>query len=378
MSGVDHATLAPSSAVEWVNCPGSIRLSAGVVEDETEAGREGTAVRWMAERMLAGANDSSMTAPNGVVFNDEMIEAAEFYVDEVWAHGLPVYVEQPVTMPEIHDDCWGTPDAWAWDQSNLTLHLWDLKYGFSPVDAYGNWQMIAYALGCLRAVTNNMPMQEYGITVEICIVQPRRYDGNGKLSRWTVKASDLRGFINQMHHAAHTALGFDPMLHVGPHCKHCKGRHQCPALLQAASVAVDCSMDSVPHVLSPDALAYEMSVLNQAVEIIKHRKDALEADAMARLMDGQQIPGYMTKQGQSNNRWLHGNDEVFALGDLMGVELRSAPKPVTPSQAVKLFKQSAIDPEVINTYYGRQPTSMKLVVDDGSKARRIFGEQNND
>jgi len=219
---------------------------------------------------------------------------------------------------------------------------------------------------------NGDPMLSYGITVEFCIVQPRCYDGQGIFRRWTIKSDELKPYLEQLQQSAAEAMGPNPQLHVGEHCKHCKGRFRCPALTQSTATYVDYSQTAVPMNLSERALGYELSVLNQAADLIKFRKEALETEAAARIIKGQRIPGWVLEQGWGRDKWLRPDAEVAALGDLMGVKLLADPKPITPTQACKKLNAAAIDAEVIKSYYGKQPTAMKLVVDDNTKAKRIF------
>jgi len=349
-------------------------MCAEIPDVETDDSRKGTAVHWIGAERLVGNDDAGIKAPNGVIIDDDMIDAADIYVNEVLSTTDAPIVEQPVKMPEIHEQCWGTPDAWSFDIHKLTLNVWDFKYGHSSVDAVGNRQLICYALGALREVTNGKPLDDNNIHVNMNIVQPRCYDGSGPVKRWSIPAVDLRPYVNQLHMSAVEALGNQPFLHVGSHCQHCKARHQCPALQQASAEFADYAQVAVPQVMSLDALGYEIAVLNQAYDLIKFRKNALETEALTRSLNGEQVPGVTAEQGVSNNKWLYGNDEVKSLGDLMGVNLMRDPVPCTPTQAIALFKKAGIDAEVINSYYGRQPTAMKLVADDNTKAKLIFGE----
>jgi hypothetical protein len=70
--------------------------------------------------------------------------------------------EDPVSMPQIHAQCHGTPDWW---QARMTvvelvtpdfITVKDYKSGHRVVEVFENWQLIAYALGvCNRlGITN--------------------------------------------------------------------------------------------------------------------------------------------------------------------------------------------------------------------------------
>ena len=60
--------------------------------------------------------------------------------------------------------------------------------------------------------------------------------------------------------------------------------------------------------------------------------------------------------------------EVFALGDMMGVDVR---KPVTPKQAIEL----GLDAEVSKAYTVIPKGEVKLVRQSSSAAARAFSEE---
>jgi hypothetical protein len=351
-------------------------MSAGMTDEDSDASREGVAVHWVSESMLRGEPVGDV-APNGVVITDEMIEAAEIYVAEVlstvFTDQAPV-VEEPVQMPQIHHDCWGTPDSWWWDQFHGILYLWDLKFGHRRVLADGNWQMAAYLIGILNKLFGVDGWHSREIRIVVRIVQPRCYDGLGPVQEWQLVATDLRGFVNMMNLACVKAMDPDTTVTSGRHCRDCLARHTCPSARDSAAAALDYSHSAVPHYLTPIGLEYELRMLESAEEKIKIRKESLEAEAEARIKRGEILPGLSMVPKYGNRKWLVDNNTLFSTGDLLGLDLREKPKPVSPSKADTLCKQNKIDVSVISDYYGSTPNGLKLVHDDGSRARRIFNK----
>jgi hypothetical protein len=290
-------------------------------------------------------------------------------------HGLlqQIHIEQPVTMPEIHQHCWGTPDCWMFDPVTGILYLYDFKYGHYGVTAYENWQMLCYTLGILRELTDSQPLGDYGITVKVRIVQPRCFHDNlGAFRDWELPATDMRAYVNMLNAAAHAAFKEDAACDTGPWCKHCAGAVRCKAHAGAAANAIDHSDDAVPINMDEMGLGYELNKLERAMELMKTRKEALHADADHRIRNGAAIPGWSMQQSYSNAKWFASDASVLATGKLMGVDFAAPAKVITPSQAKTLLSKSSIDPVVIEGTFGKQPSSMKLVVDDGSKARMVF------
>jgi hypothetical protein len=387
----EHAVLAPSSMHRTVGCPGWIKQSAGVVEEETDASREGTAVHWVGETMLAemvtcrkpytASSFVGMTAPNGILIEEEMAEAADLYYRSVMAvagygHLNELRVEQKVSCASIHPQCWGTPDAALWINEELTLHVWDLKYGHRRVRAFENWQLMTYAIGLLDEITGGQALATSPIKVIIHVVQPRCYDGIGPEDIWTVLAQDLRSYANIMGMACDEALGPNPDCHTGEHCRDCPGRAQCPTLLEAAARDADLTGHARPSKISPGAMAYERRMLIKAQEMIKFRLSAIETELQSNLRGGMIIPGLRMEQSYGRNNWTKSAKEIASIGDLLGVDLRKPDAMLTPDQAEAALKKMGVDASVIKGYYERKPGALKLVEDDGSEAKLAFQQEN--
>ena len=363
-----------------------------MANEETDSQREGTAAHWVGERILNSFTDPDapilidadligQQAPNGVVVNEEMWDAAHMYSGAILetcnATGLlrQLHVEEAATMPEIHEYCWGTPDCWMFDESTRTLYLYDFKYGHYSVVAFENWQMLCYVLGILRILTNNNPLADHGITVKVRIVQPRSFhDGLGPFRDWDFPAVDLRAYVNILNLAAHKAFDEQVECVTGPWCKHCEGAVHCRAHAGAVAGVIDHSDDAIPVNMSEMGLAYELDKARRATELLKTRTDALEADAEHRIRNGAALPGWAMEQTYSRDKWIGDIKSVVATGELMGVDLRAPEAVITPSQAKALLKKSSVDPAVIAGTYAKQPSSMKLVADDGTKARMMFSQ----
>lgn len=352
--------------------------------------RDGTAAHWVAEQILRSftVQDAAILvsddivgnpAPNGVVATDEMWNAAMIYVNDILevcnAHGLlrQLHIEEPVAIPQVHELCWGTPDCWVFDNKTGVLYIWDFKYGHLRVEAFENWQMICYMLGVLGVIDPVCPLLENGIKVDCRVVQPRCYDGRDSIREWRVMASDLRPHMNILFHAAHDALSADAKCNPGPWCGYCPAAGSCPALQTSVAGIIDHSADPIPQSLSDEGLAYEMKTIANAERQLKARRDALEADAEHRVRAGGILPGWRMEQRYGHNKW---NDLslIASMGPMIGVDLMKAPEPLTPAKAIERLRQNKVDPIVIDGLYSKSPTSLKMVQDDGSKARQVFSK----
>lgn len=373
MSG-QHALVSPSALATTVQCPGSLSMQLAFPETEdTPEAAEGTASHWAASEMLSGRLvDIGQTAPNGVVLSQEMVEGADLYYDHVVATLKPLgltpsdgAVEVPVACKWIHAECWGTPDFRIWHGRHL--YLWDYKFGHRTVPVVSNWQLMAYAVGCVEQAG----LHDLNATIHMFIVQPRSYGAGGPVREWIVPAADLRGMVNQAVAAVTEALSSAPRTRVGPECRDCRARHACPALLDAAAGACDVAAEAQPMELPPAALGVELRYLYRARELLNARISGLEETAAALIRRGQQVPHWGLEQSAGRTSWSIPAASVVEMGRMLGIDLAKPLDAITPTQA----RERGVPAEVIAQASTTTRGSMKLVPDDGSKARAIFGRK---
>lgn len=373
-----HAKHAPSSADQRRACPASRRMQEYYPQDEeSPASRDGTAAHWAVAELLHGnAIDVGLVAPNGVMLDAEMCEAAELCADVVLqdaAGGHAIHVEQQVSIQSVHPDVWGTPDYWVWrprvegGRAASHLVLTDFKYGHRFVSEFENWQLIEYVEGILPLVGVNGG-NDHETYVTMRIVQPRCYVGGSPVREWTVKASDLRGYANEARAFEERAAAPDAPMRVGTACRDCTARHACPAAQRAAYEAMELAEAGEPFDLPAEALGVELRYIDRAIQRLEARRTGLEAQVIAQQKRGVLVPHWRLEQGYGRKRWTKPDVEVAALGDMMGVDIAPR-KPITPAQAVK----AGLDAAIVDAYSETPLGEMKLKPDDGTSARRVFG-----
>lgn len=376
-----HAYLPPSSAACWVACAFWPTMNARYPELEpSEESKEGTAAHWAAGELI---NESPIAVgqvtPDGWILDEEMVEAAELYAEEVLHYLIeaesvpdgvssPVFqVEQRVQIPAVDPHNWGTPDAWLFD--GATLRIWDFKFGHGFVDAFENWQMIDYACGILDYLGVD-GLQDQNIKVVMTVVQPRNYHPDGPIRRWSLRASELRPYFNRLHNAAGAALRPDPTATPGtPQCDHCPGVTSCRANREAAYKIADRMRGHIDQ-LEPDAVGVELRYLERAKKLLDSRIEGLRTEAEAHLRNGGRVSHYRLEPTYGRLAWTQPVDAVVALGDALGVNLRKPLDVITPTQAKKL-----IDESVIKAYSERPNGAMSLAATDDNQAQKIFGRK---
>lgn len=367
----EHALLAPSSAERWVNCPGSMQLCQKYPEpsEETDEQREGTAAHWAMAEVLAGqVVAEGQIAPNGWVLDGDMVEGAELFAETVRARVRgPIHVEERLPPGRrIHPHNWGTPDAWAYDG---VLRVFDYKYGHGVVEVYENWQLVDYTALLLDLLRIDGAADQV-LQVELTIVQPRVYHRDGQVRSWRMKASDLRGHINKLNMAAEIAFEPEPPVVTGEYCDHCSARIACPALLKAAGRIAQYGGVGIPHDLTIGQLGAHARMLEAQTKVLEARKTGVLAQIDLLIRQANSVPGWALESNPGREKWTVPGETVIQMGQLYGLDLAKPAAPITPNQA----RKAGMDESTLSSLSKREPTALKLVQDDGSKARRVFGK----
>jgi hypothetical protein len=385
---MSHSSLAPSSASIWApanGCPGWRGMNLRYPETErSQAAEDGTAAHELAEKMVTASARAGVgfpqrdkvvgkTASNGVVWDDEMYDGAMVYNDIIkpLLQGLNVYggpnlgIEESVTAGlSIHPMVYGTPDLYLWDQRNVTLHLYDFKYGFGPVDAFENWQLIVYA----AAVIEKLHLNDPELKISLNIIQPRLYSFDGSPSQWNVTIAQLRPFIEQAQRGAHHAVQPDAPVRSGPHCKYCKARHACPAAIETGLALYETTTEAIPVNMETPAMAEALTILSRAHKHIQSLIIGFEEQLKLKAKAGEPIPGFRVEPALGYVVWDKPIGEVLKLGEMFGLDLRKTDA-ITPNQA----KKAGLDPAIVDSFSAQPVRGVKLIADEGKHARKVFG-----
>lgn len=379
LSPAPTGLLRPSSALRWVNCPGSHALEGLYPEDEdSPEAREGTAAHFYATEYLSGRVWPVGTiAPNGWPIDAEMITGAQALIDDVYRE-LPTFgadlqfgVEHRIACHGlVHPENEGTPDVFAASLAQRRIILWDYKYGHRYVDPFMFWQGINYVGGIIEA--NELTYDDVkDFTVSIRVIQPRNYHPSGTVRVWNTTGEYVWRLLEYMSRAADAAKMPQAPTRTGAWCRDCNGRHACQAFAAVAASSMDTGGQNVPMELPLDALGRELSRLETAKARIEARIDALSEVALAAIRAGRRVDGWEMGFVDSRERWSRPNADVYAFGDLLGVNLRDD-KPVTPPQAKAKLKAAGIDPAVLTGFSAKPTGAAKLRPVDPNAATKAF------
>jgi hypothetical protein len=353
-----HAKLAPSSAVRWMTCPGSMVLSEGLPERKSMPAARGTVAHHYSAVELTGGPPSAadigrvihVTAQGEfveagtpeaikVVVDEGMIEAIDQYVAEARAamEGADdVRVEQKVAIGKFTGEEGATGTADLVILKGKRLEVRDAKFGHHEVSPEQNWQLMIYALGLI---------DEYELIEEIgevllVIHQPE----HGGPKEWLTTPAELRRFEVRVAKAAlqvkraeedYKAIenGWDAefLKTSNDGCRYCPARATCPALKREVDAAVAQEFDD----LTDDGLGASMSM----IERVEAWAKAVRAEVERRLLARKPVPGFKLVTGRRGaRRYVDAAAAEVLLWNTIG-EKAYDKKLITPTTAEKLLKK---------------------------------------
>lgn len=375
MTEILHAPVPPSSLPYLEFCSGKLLMERQTPEPEdSPAAIEGRAAHWCNEMLW---NTDAMTfgamfeTPFGVRISEEMREGADLWQRTLLslAPRERWHLEERIDCPEISPDCWGTPDARAYVDG--TIYIVDYKFGHLFVDAWENWQLIAYASGVMSKLRND-PQFATHLRVVLVIVQPRCYGHGEPVRKWEVPAPKLAPLIDKIRDRVLESVSVVLSRNtVNAGCRHCHARHNCIALQTTAEAAMD--IVSMPTVLElpPQAVGVELRMLEDAQKAMEARISGLQEHAEALIRAGKPVPGYHMGNGRGSEVWKVPPEVLKGTEVAFGVKLFKE-KPLTPNQARDVLKAAAIDPAVISAYSEKQSGALKLKRLDSDEVRKTF------
>lgn len=231
----EHSILSPSRFPHLVACPGSWKLERHFPNVDSVYSIEGKLAHDYAAFLLNSRKTFMEVKPINILsLTEEMIDAAHVYENhilEIADNVLDkVHVEERIDIPYLHKDCFGTPDAWYYDEAKNNLHVWDFKYGFKAVEVEGNWQLIGYAAGIVSSPVEKTSIKFDSLQkliIVLHIVQPRSYHKDGIIRSWVLTYPALVEYVIKLESKILNSQSDNPEFNVGNHCKNCKARSIC-------------------------------------------------------------------------------------------------------------------------------------------------------
>jgi len=325
-----HAKFSPSSSKRWLNCPASVALSEGIVQETSEAAEEGTLAHSYCERLLRVMIREYSTKSEKTKIIDGIL--AEIACPDM-RHHVQDYVHLVLAIRQkflnskksskflegieerltYDDNLYGTADYMIVCGNEAIII--DFKYGErTPVDAKESEQLKTYAL-CVAASHATVNR------VHVVVFQPRSVYGETKTKN-SYSREELTTFeVKQVKPAIKTALkildnGVDEeYLHEGEWCQYCPAVVVCPKKLKMldnfAEEFPDETLTKKEIIKKADILSIDtLTSIYEKKETLKAMYDAcvaVEGILKNRILNGEKIPGYKLVEVSGRRSW---NDSV--------------------------------------------------------------------
>lgn len=331
-----HSPLGPSSAKRWLNCPGSVRATAGLPSSSSEYADEGTAAHGVSEYCRIHDAEASeflgwkVEVARGDVVrtfecDQEMVDSVQAFVD--WCNEVPadlVLVEPLVRYDEYVHQGFGTlDDARLRPRRGV---ITDFKHGKGvQVFAEHNEQLMTYALAVWLGYNWLFEFDEFVLRV----AQPRL----DHFDEWTISVAELLQWASEVLRPGGefvmTKEGSEKFA-AGSWCQFCKIKQSCEtrarwALSQVVQVPPDEfeDLDEAVERASKAALSFEAAQAEMPSEVIAKClavadyvaswcKD-IKAAAMRRLQQRIPVGDWKLVQGRSRRTWNLPELEIAAV-----------------------------------------------------------------
>lgn len=307
-----HALLSPSSAERWLACTPSARFEEQIpVIREGEYTSEGTLAHELAALALAvratGVEQEEFSRSRALIlsnpaYDPAMAAHADDYAALVMEGGGEVLIEHRIAIPDVSPLCWGTADAVS--VSGDTLRIYDYKYGEGvQVRAAHNPQLMLYALGMLA----DSDAKPGGLItrVVLTIYQPR---AKGE-STWETTPEALRQWAAEyVRPRAEAAIGGRGDFVTGDHCQFCRARTSCRAYYQRFGELLGLADGR-------ELSAGERRQVLDEGSRLKTWINAVQSEAVDRLLAGHAIDGYKVVEGRGSRTFADERAVALALID---------------------------------------------------------------
>lgn len=297
-----HSALGPSSADRWLNCPGSVALTRGIPDTDTEHSREGTVAHSLTEQLrLTGTLPAVGTVIGGVKVTQEMIDAVVMFVEYVDESPGDRLVESRVSFTNWVDGGFGTLDDARMVPGKVVLT--DFKYGKGvQVFAQDNPQLKLYALGLVQDWDWAYDFQEF----VLCVHQPRL----DHIDTWRIDRAALLAWAETVvRPGAKRTCDPDAPVKAGSWCQWCRIKTTCRVRAESVFQTVvgdfESIEDAATKAITPRALLTNdevAAVLNALGSVRKWCAD-IETHAISEIGHGRPVGDWKLVEGRSTRKW---------------------------------------------------------------------------
>jgi len=345
---MSHSRLGASSSHRWFECPASIPLSDGVEKTSSVFAELGTAAHTLAEKCLREGKNAFVyheTKIGDFVVDAEMCDAVQVYLDTVRSYCVGAYelnIEQKFSLDWIDPEMFGTNDASVVQMFDKVVIL-DYKHGQGvPVEAYGNEQLLYYALGATRGLE--------GYDVECVIVQPRCVHRDGPVRKWKITYKELMEFQEKLKEkvaavrAAEKARNVYQFAKSGEHCKFCPAAGFCKKLREEALAVAQVDFDGVVDTSPAPAALMTVEQISKSLSLsylIEEWISSVRRHAFKLAESGCEIPGFKLVEKKTHRKWINQDSVIEEYEPFFGDQLFKKAL-LTPAQLEKVIGKEEV------------------------------------
>jgi hypothetical protein len=221
-----------------------------------------------------------------------------------------------------------------------TAIVLDWKFGDGvDVAVEENPQAMFYAAAAMRTPKVAWAFKDV-TSIDCIIVQPT---ADTPVKVWRTTPDRIRAFERQLFAAVKEAMGPDPSMQSGDHCRWCAAKPVCPLLTGAVDRALKTSLQNID--------AARLGEMLEQAPMIEEYLASVRALAQHMLEEGVPVPGFKLVQKRATRQWVDVDEAQAALVALVlkeaglgfeDTELMET-KLVSPAQAEKALKKRKIE-----------------------------------
>lgn len=354
----------PSGSKVWLACPLGLTMQ-NLYGDRYPSGAaadEGTAAHEVLEAVIQYQPPPEV-AKNGVTVTQQMKEEAYSALYNVieplcLSDVGEMLSERKLTMTLPDGTAiTGTADVVVLPPDGKTVHVIDYKYGHGHVPA-DSPQLKIYGIAAAQEFNREV--------VHLHVIQPRDYTARSPRS-YHFTPNDQNDFCDEVANALRYAQLPKPYAVAGSHCLRCPGRGHCDTLRTASlEFSEACGTDTT----APEAVAAELRIAQQAVDLATARLKGLQDEATHVLSSGGVVPGWALERKPGRQQWKASDEaHVLQLADAFGIgDAVSKRVLITPLQAQK----AGLPAELVKLHTERPMGEPKLVPAADTLAAQVF------
>lgn len=350
-----------------VHCPASFRMCSTFtrkLKHNQEVDKSTTAHWLAAESIKLNLHPYFWLGKNPIndqIVDTEMVGHVEGYTQYIVSNINHAEFVQVVKVKFEVNELAATVDFIHYNREDKKLTIVDLRYGFSIVDVFENWELISYFW--LWWVKN----PHLAVTsVDFIIYQPRPYHPDGPIRKWSVLVLDLiRDYVPKINETLRMIYRPQAKALAGLHCHYCPVMLYCKTNLETCLKIINVAM--TPSVNKPTnwILSKQLDMFQYAQNILKQRVETLKTIAEVRIGKGEIIPGYGMMQSKGARVWKISYKKSIVIGIPY-----EKPKHMSPRQAeLSGFSKALV---TANTVSKSRMKFSKVNVEQ--RAKQLFGE----